>query len=81
MGKVGEAACSRPSVPWVPWHSLQDGAFLSPASSSLPCWLAAYCWATSVWQAPQSTFCAIDSQGRRSETLTPEWHCEQATLA
>ena len=68
-------------MPWVPWHSLQDGAFGSPSSMSFPCRLRAYCCATSVWQAPQSTFVLIVSQGRRCETLTPEWHCEQATLA
>ena len=81
VAKVGDEPWRRPRVPCVPWHSLQEGALGSPSSSSLPCWLRAYCCAISVWHAPQSTFVVIDSQGRRNETLTPEWHWEQATLA
>ena len=81
MAKVGDEACSRPSTPWLPWHSLHDGAFGSPSSSSLPCWLRAYCWAISVWHAPQSTLRVTVSHGRWRETFTSEWHCEQATLA
>ena len=80
MAKVGDEPWRRPSIPWVPWHSVQDGAFGSPSSMSFPCRLRAYCCATSVWQAPQSTFVLIVSQGRTRETLTPEWHCEHATF-
>src|SRR5512143_168458 len=81
VAKVGDEPCSRPRVPCVPWHSVHEGAFGSPSRRSLPCRLRTYCCAISVWHAPQSTFLAIVSQGRRRDTFTPEWHCAQATFA
>ena len=43
--------------------------------------LASNCCPTSAWQESQSTFWVMVSQGRFRETLTPEWHWEQATCA
>src|SRR4051812_43445874 len=56
----------------VPWQSLHPGANVSFAAAFRPWMLAPYCFCSSPWHDPQSTFASLSACGTSFPSVWPE---------
>ena len=78
MMETGEPGLEGRWTRCAPWHVLQPGAEESPAAALRPCTLSTYCFCSSPWQDPQSTFASLSGWG---SSFTSPWHEVQSRSA